>query len=162
MDIEVAGQINESLSNGPGLRYVLFLQGCPHHCVGCHNKHTWQKGMGKYVSIKSIIENIKENPLIKGVTISGGEPFEQSLALYELIRLIKKKTNLNILIYTGYTLKELINKDDIHINSILTLIDILIDGKFEINNMDGAKKYTGSKNQNIYIKEKGFFVETYF
>lgn len=149
MNINVAGQIIESLSNGPGMRYVIFFQGCDHHCDGCHNPHTWEKGIGQSFSIDRIINSMLISPFVKGVTISGGEPFLQVLGLRELVENILNKTTLNILIYTGYTLEELRKRQDENIDFILNNIDYLIDGKYQKNNPT-TRLYIGSDNQRIY------------
>ena len=86
MDIKCAGEIYDSLVNGPEMRYVLFTQGCIHHCEGCQNKHTWSIDNGINISINKIIKHIKKSPFIKGITISGGEPFLQAESIYYLIK----------------------------------------------------------------------------
>lgn len=152
MNIKCAGEIYDSLVNGPGMRYVLFTQGCIHHCEGCQNKHTWPINQGVDISIDKIIKNIKKSPFIKGITISGGEPFLQNKAIYYLIKELKDNaelSKLNIMIYTGYTLKELKNMKNYYINNILESIDYLVDGKFEKDNLTN-RLYIGSNNQKIY------------
>ena len=156
MDIRCAGEIYDSLVNGPGMRYVLFMQGCQHYCPDCQNKHTWSLKDGMDISCKTIIKHIKKSPFIDGITISGGEPFLQAEALLFLLNKIKEDSELkdmNILVYTGYTLKELQNMDNYYINNILNIIDYLIDGKFEKDNFTN-KLYIGSFNQKIYDLKK--------
>ena len=152
MNIKCAGEIYDSLVNGPEMRYVLFTQGCIHHCEGCQNKHTWSIDNGINISINKIIKHIKKSPFIKGITISGGEPFLQAESIYYLIKKIKddsELSKLNIMIYTGYTLKELKNMKNYYINNILESIDYLVDGKFE-KDKPTDKLYIGSSNQKIY------------
>ena len=153
--INVAGLLKNSLCNGPGLRYVLFVQGCPHHCEGCQNKHTWDFNNKNYYSIEDIVKDIEEEiPLIKGVTFSGGEPFEQAKELYLLGKEIKK-LNLSLMCYSGYTLDEILKSNDKDKLNLLSIIDILIDGKFEKENTDNHIKYAGSNNQVMYFLNKG-------
>ncbi|WP_138204403.1 anaerobic ribonucleoside-triphosphate reductase activating protein [Haloimpatiens lingqiaonensis] len=149
MNIRVAGFLDNSLVNGEGIRSVLFVSGCNHKCVGCHNEVMQDFNYGEDVSKEEILSRIKNNvPIIKGVTFSGGEPFEKAKALTELARSIKE-LELNIWCYTGYTFEEIFEgKDEDKIN-LLKSIDVLIDGKFDINLTEDAPKYAGSKNQRI-------------
>lgn len=150
MKIRIAGQIAESIVDGPGIRYVVFTQGCPHHCVGCHNPETHDPNGGNEVDIDSIVEKFKKNPYVTGLTISGGEPFFQKQAILRLIlefkSLFPKK---NIIIYTGYTFEQLFNKNDDEINQIFNLVDYLVDGPFVLSKRDISLKFRGSTNQRI-------------
>lgn len=148
--IRIAGKIYDSLANGPGMRYVLFTQGCTIHCDGCQNKHTWDLNSGQEVEIKDIIDDIFNDVLIDGITISGGDPIEQPQSLLELCKEIKNRdNNMNIMIYTGRTYEELVSLNNDCINNILKTADYLVDGRFEKDNTDNAIKYTGSANQRI-------------
>jgi anaerobic ribonucleoside-triphosphate reductase activating protein len=148
--IRVAGAEPNSTVNGPKLRYVLFTQGCKHHCEGCHNTHTWPFEGGKLMTIDEIIEDIKSNmPLIKGVTLSGGDPMEQAEAIYYLCDRIKFELALNIWCYTGYTYEELIKENDMWKIKVLNTIDTLVDGRFDINDTKGDHPYRGSNNQKV-------------
>ena len=150
MIVNVAGIDPNSLVNGPGLRYVLYVQGCKHHCKGCHNEHTWSFGTGKNMFIEEIFEDIKKNiPLIKGITLSGGDPMEQAEPLYYLCKRVKEELGLNIWCYTGYTYEDIIYGADKNKEKLLKTIDTLVDGKFEENNTNGEHKYIGSNNQRI-------------
>jgi anaerobic ribonucleoside-triphosphate reductase activating protein len=149
MELQLAGKLVNSLANGEGMRYVLFLSGCPHHCEGCHNKHTWDPEYGDKVPLEEILIDIEDNmPIITGVTLSGGEPFEQPRGMLELVKTIKK-LGLDIWCYTGYTLEQLIDKDDMDIDSLLTYIDVLVDGKFDQDLYDPNLQFRGSSNQRI-------------
>ena len=108
MNIRIAGTVNDSIVDGNGLRYTVFVQGCPHHCKGCHNPQTHSFDGGKEVSISDLFDAITSNTLLDGVTFSGGEPFAQANPLIELADLIKQSTNLNIVTYTGYTFEEIV------------------------------------------------------
>ena len=85
--MRIAGILPRSFVNGEGIRYVVFLQGCPHHCSGCHNPDTWDFNGGKEVSIHDIVEDFKRRKFIDGITLSGGEPFAQQDACVELLKL---------------------------------------------------------------------------
>ncbi len=155
MDIRIAGEIEESIVDGPGIRYVVFTQGCPHHCEGCHNPETHDFLGGTLTTTENLIQNISQYPYMTGLTISGGEPFAQKKAILDLIKQFKtifpKK---NILIYSGYTFEELMNKNDQDIDDILHLADYLVDGKFILKLRDISLIFRGSSNQRIINLKK--------
>lgn len=157
MKIRVAGDLYDSLANGPGVRYVLFTQGCTMGCKGCHNKHTWPLDSGTEMHISEIIDNIASSPFIDGVTVSGGDPMEQPKEVLELCKRIKEEFNnkLNIMIYTGRTIEELRAKDCKYTREILDIADYLVDGKFEEDKQENVKVYTGSSNQRIFDLHSG-------
>lgn len=156
MKLRVAGFLDNTMVNGQGLRSALFVSGCNHNCVGCHNKEMQNFNYGEDIDINEVFNRIKSNvPLIKGVTFSGGEPFEQPKSLVFLAKMIKRE-NLNIWCYTGYTFEQILESKDKDKLELLKQIDVLIDGKFKENLTDRALKYTGSSNQRI-IDAKGSF-----
>lgn len=153
--IQLAGIHEESTVDGPGIRYTVFTQGCLHNCPGCHNKDTHTLNGGYREEINKITEDIKKAELITGVTVSGGEPFLQLYPLRDLLRKIKKETQLNTMLYTGYTLEELRKPDGDFkdraevIEDILNFTDILVDGRFIESQKSMALKFRGSKNQRL-------------
>ncbi len=153
--IKIAGIVKESIVDGPGIRYVVFTQGCPHKCVGCHNPQTHDVNGGKVVNIQKIVDDIYKNPLIKGITISGGEPFIQAKKVAKLINLLEKN-KYNIIVYTGFLFEDLLknaNENNGYLD-LLNCTDILIDGKFDINKKSEFVKFRGSTNQrSISVKE---------
>lgn len=147
MKLRIAGTVNDSIVDGEGIRFTVFTQGCPHHCEGCHNPQTHDFDGGEIIESDEIIEKIKKNPLLDGVTFSGGEPFCQAEALADMGRKIKA-LGLNIVTYTGYTFEELYeNREKCHWNELLAVTDILIDGKFILSKRDWNLKFRGSSNQ---------------
>lgn len=149
-NIRISGVIKESIVDGPGIRFVIFTQGCPHMCSECHNPSTHDFDGGYLTNIDNILEVIKQNPLLSGVTFSGGEPFYQAKILSKLAKQIKN-TGLNILTYTGYTFEYLINNSS-EINNwkdLLEQTDILIDGPFIKEQKSLLLKFRGSSNQRI-------------
>ena len=148
--LRIAGAISESIVDGPGIRYVLFLQGCPHHCKGCHNPTALPFDDGTEVFVNEVLQSIEKNPLLDGVTFSGGEPFVQAKNLVFLAQEIKKK-GLELAIYTGYTFEELLKLSEQapEILLLLSLCDTLIDGKFVEEQKSLALRFRGSKNQRI-------------
>ena len=153
MNIRIAGTVNDSIVDGNGLRYTIFVQGCPHHCKGCHNPQTHSFDGGKEVSTSDLFETITSNTLLDGVTFSGGEPFAQAKPLVELADLINQNTNLNIVTYTGYTFEEIITSNNPDWIALLNSTDILIDGKFIEDLKSYELRFRGSSNQR-YIDVK--------
>ena len=100
--INIASILHNDLANGPNLRTVLFVQGCPHHCKGCHNQHTWSFTDGVLYTADELYKELTCNPLDKGITISGGEPICQWEELYPVIQQLRNK-NYHLMLYTGYT-----------------------------------------------------------
>ena len=131
--------------NGIGLRTTIYVAGCWHFCKGCHNPFSWNKNHGEDLTINEIIDIISENELAD-VTISGGDPltfqYEETL---KLVKTIKERTNKNIWLYTGFTFDEVYNLR----REILEYIDVLVDGKFQIENRDLTLRFRGSSNQKI-------------
>lgn len=146
MKIRIAGIIEESIVDGPGIRMVVFTQGCKHNCKGCHNPETHSFQGGSIVDIDHIVSRAKTNPLLDGITLSGGEPFEQSMECSVLAKKIKE-IGLNVVTYTGYTFEEIMKNENFR--DLLFQTDILIDGKFEVDNKNLMLKFRGSSNQRI-------------
>lgn len=150
--MNIAGFYDESISNGLGWRAVLFVSGCPHHCPGCQNKEAQDFNYGKKFDKEEIIEKIKNNSILKGITISGGEPLcrENVKEVCNFIKDVKKvKENFNVWCYSGYTLDELIDRNDKDTMDCLNEIDVLVDGRFKQDLKDPTLKFRGSSNQRI-------------
>lgn len=144
--IRLSGVISDSIVDGPGLRYVIFTQGCPHKCPGCHNPETIPFKGGTLVSTRKIKKEIKKNSLLTGITFSGGEPFIHANKLFNLAKFARKR-GLSVLSYTGFTYEKMLtNKPFL---KLLKQIDVLIDGPFirELKNIDLL--FRGSSNQRI-------------
>lgn len=148
--IKVAGVVEESIVDGPGIRFVVFVQGCNHKCPGCHNEHSQDFSGGKYMSISTIIEKLKENPLLDGVTLSGGEPFGQADVVSKLAEELKL-LDYNVMTYSGYTYEQIEEKalTDNGFSRLIENTDILIDGRFEEEERNLTLNFRGSENQRI-------------
>lgn len=148
--IRLAGVVRESIVDGPGLRFTVFCQGCPHGCEGCHNPATHDFEGGYDCEISKIIAAVDENPLLDGVTFSGGEPMCQPEAFTVLAEELKKR-NLNIMVYTGYTYEELLRLAETRpaVGKLLELTDYLVDGRFILAQRDLTLPFRGSTNQRI-------------
>lgn len=160
--IRIAGYVDDSIVDGPGIRFTIFTQGCAHHCFNCHNPETWAFDKGKDVDIDELITKIKRNPLLQGITLSGGDPLYQVNACLELVKKVKElNSNLDIIIYTGFTFEELVNnfKKNNDLLSLLKLSDILIDGKYEDSLRDLTLRFRGSSNQRVINLKKTFLEE---
>ena len=155
--IRIAGIIRESIVDGPGIRFVVFAQGCPHHCEGCHNPATHDFSGGYDCEIEKILDAIGEDPLLDGVTFSGGEPFCQEEGFCELARGIKNRyPNLNIVIYTGFEFEALkkMCMEEQHVYDLIRMADYIIDGRYEQDKRDLTLAFRGSSNQRIIdVKE---------
>ena len=150
MKIRIAGIEPESIVDGPGIRFAVFVQGCPHHCEGCHNPQTWGFEGGELADTDELFEKIKRDPLLDGVTFSGGEPFCQCGALIALAdRLRAECPKLNIISYTGFTFEELLEKNtpENGYSELLKRLDGLVDGPFMLDKRSLELKFMGSSNQ---------------
>lgn len=148
MDIRIAGIEPESIVDGPGLRYVIFSQGCTHNCPGCHNPETHSFFGGTVDETSRIVDEIMENPLLSGVTFSGGDPFAQPEAFIDIAERLSGK-GLGIWCYTGYTLEELLDKGTAAQKMLLSLVDTLVDGRFILSRRTLSIPFVGSSNQRV-------------
>ncbi len=144
--IRISGIVNDSIVDGPGLRYTIFTQGCPHHCEGCHNPQTHSFKGGKKISLRKIKKDILSNPLLQGVTFSGGDPFVQAEKLVPVAKFIKER-GLELACYTGYTFEALYSDHIPFAKELLSYIDVLIDGRFILKQKSLDLKFKGSSNQ---------------
>ena len=141
--MRIAGILPCSFVNGEGARYVIFLQGCKHHCKGCQNPETWDFDGGKEIGEKEIAEDFRNRKLLDGITLSGGDPFFQQEACVELINLLD---GVNVWIYTG------IEYDEISETELAKKANVLVVGKF-IEDLKCDGQYFGSSNQKIIRRE---------
>lgn len=148
--LRISGIIPESIVDGPGIRLTVFTQGCPHHCPGCHNPQTHDFAGGTTIDVEEILLQVKENPLLCGVTFSGGEPFCQPGPLCELARAVKE-LGKTVMTYSGYTYEQLtqMGRTDPAVRELLGLTDILVDGPYIEAQRDLTLRFRGSRNQRI-------------
>lgn len=165
MEIRIFGTANDSIVDGPGLRFTVFVQGCPHNCPGCHNPDSHPFDGGELMDTDKLLERIKGNPLLDGVTFSGGEPFCQPFPLYEIGKHVKA-LGLHIMTYTGYTFEYLYehrNENDGYAK-LLSVTDILVDGRYVEKLRSLELRFRGSSNQRIIDVPKslaaGHVIET--
>ena len=145
--LNLSGIVSDSIVDGPGIRTTIFCQGCPHHCEGCHNPETWDFSCGTDMDEETLLNIVQRNPLCRGVTFSGGEPFAQASGFARLARLLKEK-GYEVASYTGYTFEALLAGSDDQ-KALLQAIDILIDGPFLLAEKSLEVPFRGSKNQRI-------------
>ena len=157
MKLRISSPITfDSIVDGPGLRMVIWTQGCAHNCRECHNPHTHNIDGGYDVDSEDIIKEIKSLKLQRGVTLSGGEPFLQPEALEEIVR-EAKNNKLDVWAYTGFTIEQLLDKKNpLYFKNLKLLrqIDVLVDGKFIVEKKDINLKFRGSSNQRIINVDK--------
>lgn len=149
MLIKINGQLKHSMVNGPGVRYVIFMQGCPHNCPGCHNPDTHDITKGKIADTDFILMNIIGTKALDGITVSGGEPFMQPESLHALT-FGAKYLGLNVWVYTGYRYEQIASGelgDDAL--AALSQIDVLVDGPFVESLKSDEHIWRGSSNQRL-------------
>ena len=152
MTIRMAGIAGDSIVDGPGIRTTYFAQGCPHHCEGCHNPETWDFDAGTPMETEALASVARANPLCRGVTFSGGEPFAQAEAFAELAELLKKE-GYEVASYSGYTFEQLLHGTPEQ-KKLLKLLDVLVDGPFVLSRRSLDLVYRGSDNQRILDVQK--------
>lgn len=147
--IRLFGTAVDSIVDGPGLRYAVFVQGCPHGCDGCHNPGSHDAQGGYEVGIADLVRDIDKARSCTGVTISGGEPFMQPEALHELVCSLNAHGHHDIWVYTGYTLEALQAMHDARIDDVLCRISTLVDGQYIKELRSLSIPWRGSTNQRI-------------
>lgn len=146
--ISLYGTVPDSIVDGPGLRYAVFVQGCSHHCPGCHNPESQPAEGGTETTLAALLADIRANGLVHDVTLSGGEPFEQPEACAALAAALKRE-GYGIWCYTGYLYDDLAGRTDPAIANLLDHIDVLVDGPFVEAEKDLNLRFRGSANQRI-------------
>lgn len=145
--LNLADIVGDSIVDGPGIRMTVFCQGCPHHCEGCHNPETWEFGCGTEMEEERIAQIVCSNPLCRGVTFSGGEPFAQAEGFAKLAKLLKA-AGYEVASYSGYTFEQLLHGTPAQ-RELLAGIDVLIDGPFLLAERSLELSFRGSRNQRI-------------
>lgn len=150
MHIRIAGIERQSVVDGPGIRFVIFGQGCPHRCKGCHNVETWSRNGGSLTDTGEIFRLIRGEKMLRGITFSGGEPFEQPAAFAELADLCHS-INLDVFVYTGYTWEALLEHAAYHddFKNLISQADFLVDGRYLHEQRTLSMPFRGSKNQRL-------------
>ena len=146
--IRLYGLVTDSIVDGPGFRTSIFTQGCPHHCPGCHNPETHDFAGGRTVDTDAIVAQMRANPLLDGLTLSGGDPMEQPAPCAELARQAHA-LGLNVWCYTGYTLEQLLKEADPDRMALLRETDVLVDGPFLLSERSLELDFRGSRNQRL-------------
>lgn len=148
MEIRLAGIVPESIVDGPGYRLAVFVQGCPHACPGCHNPKTHDFAGGRLGDTDEIIARMGKNPLVRGVTLTGGEPMMQAAAL-ALVASAAREKGMNVWCYTGFTLEALQRENNPDRMHLLECVDVLVDGPYIAHERSLDLLYCGSKNQRL-------------
>lgn len=158
--MRIAGLVQDSIVDGPGFRFTVFTQGCPHKCPGCHNPETHDPLGGSEMTTEEVISKMLSNPLTDGLTLSGGEPFSQA-ADCAAIAAAAQKNGLNVWAYSGHTFEELLelSKSDNGIAALLAQIDVLVDGPFILSERTLSLSWRGSRNQRLIDVKKSLVEE---
>lgn len=151
MIFRLAGEIKHSLVNGPGIRYVVFFQGCPHHCEGCQNPETHDVSGGIEANTDDVMERIRKAKFLDGVTLSGGDPLMQPEAC-GLIAKAAHEMGLSVWVYTGWRMEDVLG--NAHKRDALRYVDILVDGKFISALQREGTLFRGSSNQRFIDVQK--------
>lgn len=148
--LRLSGTVEESIVDGPGIRFVVFAQGCRHNCIGCHNPQTHDLNGGYTTTVDELIKSMKENPLLDGITLSGGDPFEQAEAFGELAERAAQ-AGYHVMTYTGYTFETLEEQRQLKMgwDRLLTYTHVLVDGPFIQSQHNAMLRFRGSENQRI-------------
>lgn len=153
MRISLSGVTGDSIVDGPGLRLTIFTQGCLHHCPGCHNPQTHDPEGGSWADTEDILAAAAENPLLDGITLSGGDPFLQPVPCLALAE-GAHKIGLNVWTYTGYTWEALLEENDADKLALLKETDVLVDGPFLLAERSLELQFCGSRNQRLIDVKK--------
>lgn len=151
MKVRLAGEIQpDSIVDGDGIRTVIWFQGCKHNCFGCHNPQSHDMNGGFEVELEDIFKEIDNLKYQNGITLSGGDPFFQPEAAAEIAKYAHQK-GYNVWSYSGFTYEQLLklSKTNKGIDDLLNNIDVLIDGRFELEKKSFECKYRGSSNQRV-------------
>lgn len=167
-EIAVAATRERSMREGPGIRYVIWVQGCSLKCKGCFNPHFWSQHGGSNRDVDSLLQDAVaariKFPEIEGVTFLGGEPFEQANSLAELAQKLRK-LDFSIMVFSGYTLAELKDPRSSEYAArykFMRSIDLLVDGRYQQDNIDTDRPWVGSKNQEFHFLTERYSEETLF
>jgi anaerobic ribonucleoside-triphosphate reductase activating protein len=167
-EISVAATRESSMREGPGIRYVIWVQGCSLKCKGCFNPHFWSQHGGAIKDVDLLLQEVVaariKFPEIEGVTFLGGEPFEQAEPLAELSKKLHER-DFSIMVFSGYTLAELKDHQSSGHESrlnFLASIDLLVDGRYQQDNVDTDRPWVGSKNQEFHFLTDRYSEETLF
>ena len=153
MRISLSGVTGDSIVDGPGLRLTIFTQGCLHHCPGCHNPQTHDPEGGSWADTEDILAAAAENPLLDGITLSGGDPFFQPVPCLALAE-GAHKIGLNVWTYTGYTWEALWEENAPEKIALLKETDVLVDGPFLLAERSLELRFCGSRNQRLIDVKK--------
>lgn len=153
--LRIAGIVRESIVDGPGIRFTVFCQGCPHACPECHNPETHDFSGGNDCSVDRLMTEIDKNPLLSGVTFSGGEPLCQPEAFVNMARKVKER-GLSLTVFSGYTYEQIneLSAENDAVRELMELTDILIDGPFIKKERDLTLQFRGSRNQRLIDMNK--------
>lgn len=148
--LRIAQLIADTEAEGPGKRFAIWVQGCSLRCPGCCNPEMFADDRGTALTPAELAQRVADTAGIEGISVLGGEPFEQAEGVAELCRLVRAQGR-SVMVYTGYTLAELKGKQSPHVDALLAQVDLLVDGRFEQHNPERARRWIGSRNQVLHF-----------
>ena len=151
--MKIYGLVQDSIVDGPGFRFTCFVQGCPHHCPGCHNPESHDMNGGTEMSADEVIRQMRSNPLTDGLTLSGGEPFAQAEACLAIAQ-AAHTSGLNVWGYSGWTFEHLTQEGSEAQKALLAELDVLVDGPFVLAERSLTLNWRGSRNQRVIDVKK--------
>lgn len=146
--MKIYGFVQDSIVDGPGFRFACFVQGCPHHCPGCHNPDSHDPDGGREMTVEEVSGELLKNPLTDGLTLSGGEPFAQAEDCLALARAAHEH-GLNVWSYSGWTFEHLRDAGTEAQRALLAELDVLVDGPFLLAERTLSLPWRGSRNQRV-------------
>ena len=146
--MRIYGLVQDSIVDGPGLRFSCFVQGCPHKCFGCHNPDSHDANGGTEMSIDDVIKEMLRSPITDGLTLTGGEPFAQAEDCLTLTK-VAHANGMNVWAYSGWTFEHILDNGTDAQKELLHELDVLIDGPFIISERSLILNWRGSRNQRV-------------
>lgn len=150
--LRIFGLVPDTIVDGPGLRLAVFVQGCSHRCPGCHNPGSHDPSGGAETPVTDIAAKFRNNPLWKGITLTGGEPMEQAAGCLALLKALP--AGLSVWLYSGYTFEEMLAGGDAERIALLKACDVLVDGQFRLAERSLSLPFRGSRNQRLLDARK--------
>jgi len=148
--LRVGARVPVTRVEGPGARYAVWVQGCSIRCPGCCNPRLFDPGLGSIVPVDTLLAEVEEaSPAIEGLTVLGGEPFDQAAAVARLAA-STRALGLSVMVFTGYTVEELRARGDDAVEALLRATDVLVDGRYEAARPERRRRWVGSENQRFH------------
>lgn len=150
MRLRVAQIVADTLAEGPGRRFAVWVQGCPIRCEGCCNPQMFGESGGEEIEVEALAERVLATPGIEGISFLGGEPMEQAEAVLALATRVKA-AGLTVMVFSGWTIAELRARKSASIDGLIAIADLLVDGRYEASLPEARRRWIGSSNQVMHF-----------